>query len=517
MLNKILQPIKYYIKNYLDFIFFCLFILSIPFEKRHIFNLQQSFLDGHFIEWKAYSIYLSDILFILTIIFWLLRLFIIHFEKTKYNYTIKYQYLKSNYILVILLAFTVCTALSLLQSQIISISLYRFVKLLEGLLLFIYIYKTIQSFPKIFAIIYTFIFTALIQSVIALYQFFTQKSVGLFMLGEPIISPEVQNVAKIVVNGDKMVRAYGTTPHANVLGGFLFIAILLFISLILIFSLLKPNDKIVPRGTIKNISEIKRVITLFHVEQLPYLSKISHNTTLTVLFFAFIIICFAFVITFSYSAYLALLISPLIFIGLLSLLYKNKIYKLKKVLLKLFKYSNYNIIIIIGIIMIAFITFIPEITAKFINIESEDSYTISGRVEYIQSAIRALIDNPEFGTGFGTFPLTFTNYLENSSNVFYWQLNPVHNVILLIGAELGITCLLLFILLIGWVVARSTISLVKAGLVNFILLSTFIMILLGVFVIMQLDHYFWTIQQGFLSFWLILGIIATLNTNIKRV
>ena len=167
--------------------------------------------------------------------------------------------------------------------------------------------------------------------------------------------------------------------------------------------------------------------------------------------------------------------------------------------------------------MIAFITFIPEITAKFRNIESEDSFTIVGRVEYIQSAIKALIEYPEFGTGLGTFPFTLTNYVYNADNIFFWQLNPVHNVILLIGAELGITCLLLFILLMGWVISMSTISLAKAGLFKFILLSTFIMIFIGIFIIMQFDHYFWTIQQGFLSFWLVLGVLATLNTNIKRV
>lgn len=59
------------------------------------------------------------------------------------------------------------------------------------------------------------------QSILAVYQFATQSSLGIHFLGEPFISPEGKHLAKMSIGGRELIRAYGTLPHPNVLGGFL--------------------------------------------------------------------------------------------------------------------------------------------------------------------------------------------------------------------------------------------------------------------------------------------------------
>ncbi len=65
-----------------DLIFFYLFVISIPFEKRHVFETSFSRSEGQFIEWGSMAFYLSDIFLIAVLIFWLSRLLFARVDKT---------------------------------------------------------------------------------------------------------------------------------------------------------------------------------------------------------------------------------------------------------------------------------------------------------------------------------------------------------------------------------------------------------------------------------------------------
>lgn len=71
----------------------------------------------------------------------------------------------------------------------------------------------------------TLLISATIQSLIAIIQFLTQQSVGLYPLGEPNLLSD--GIAKIDIGAQKFIRSYGTMPHPNILAGFLLIAMLL--------------------------------------------------------------------------------------------------------------------------------------------------------------------------------------------------------------------------------------------------------------------------------------------------
>lgn len=64
------------------------------------------------------------------------------------------------------------------------------------------------------------------EAALGIFQVLTQSSLGLHILGEPFLSKETPHLAKIAWGSFTWIRAYGTFPHPNILGGFLMVSIL---------------------------------------------------------------------------------------------------------------------------------------------------------------------------------------------------------------------------------------------------------------------------------------------------
>jgi hypothetical protein len=86
------------------------------------------------------------------------------------------------------------------------------------------------------------------HSLIGIAQFIAQYSLGLFWLKESLIGPDIAGVAKIIINYQPFIRAYGLFPHPNILGGFLFFSIIVTMLYKKLFHSEKSNN--VPRGTL---------------------------------------------------------------------------------------------------------------------------------------------------------------------------------------------------------------------------------------------------------------------------
>jgi hypothetical protein len=96
------------------------------------------------------------------------------------------------------------------------------------------------------------IIAGFIQSIIGIFQFIVQHSLGLFWLKESIISSQTAGVAKIIFNENTFIRAYGLFPHPNIFGGFLVFSIILTLLYLKIFIPQAKQDpmpvsQIVPR------------------------------------------------------------------------------------------------------------------------------------------------------------------------------------------------------------------------------------------------------------------------------
>lgn len=73
-----------------------------------------------------------------------------------------------------------------------------------------------------------FVVVGVFESLLGIFQFITHKSIGLSYFGESVLSPLNPLLARTFVSGGRLLRAYGTFPHPNILAAFL---VLSFVSL----------------------------------------------------------------------------------------------------------------------------------------------------------------------------------------------------------------------------------------------------------------------------------------------
>ncbi|MFZ2225956.1 MAG: O-antigen ligase family protein [Candidatus Moraniibacteriota bacterium] len=362
-------------------------------------------------------------------------------------------------IFIIPLILVICSFVSVNWSENQLISLYRSFRLLELYLLFIYISLRFvpycvgcfakcstllrqdsggqarnnyaagdsENAPRLpaevlaqvggaFGII---MFTGAIQSVVGVVQVIIQHSVGLFWLRESIVAPNIAGVAKIIINHQAYIRAYGLFPHPNILGGFLFFSIIITLLCQKMFHVehFKEQDsmncstwnisggdfwKIVPRGTIWN-----------------YLIWLALIIQITGIIFSF-----------SKSAILALIVAVIYIIVPRGTF---QVVNLKK----LFHVEQFRMLLIAGLVILGGLF--------FFRVEVYDLFAKSfqERKLYMFISEQIIADSPIVGVGTGQF---IVNAEKLFPNLEVWQYQPVHNVFLLIWSEWGIVGLVLFIL-----------------------------------------------------------------------
>ena len=100
---------------------------------------------------------------------------------------------------------------------------FLIIKIFELLLFYLLVVNKILSTQEILRI---FIYSMTLQALLALSQLIFQSDLGLQVLGEPQISAENPHLARFSFLSMDILRAYGTFPHPNILGGFLCMSIL---------------------------------------------------------------------------------------------------------------------------------------------------------------------------------------------------------------------------------------------------------------------------------------------------
>lgn len=419
----------------LESVILVLFLLSIPFDAK-------IFIGGFgfpISEWTAVFLYGTDILFLLLLFLW----------KAQTKWSI--NPVKSDYSLWLFFAVGLISA-AFAVNRLLGI--YHAFKLLEGIFIYYYIKNralSILGSKKIFLALFL---SGVFQSVIGIFQLFIQKSIGLRLLGESILNPAMQGVAKISLGSEKIIRAYGTTPHPNILGGFLLLAVFCFYLLFL------NKDK---------------------------------KYRLWQLLFAYGVVLFGLFGTFSRAALISWLFASLMNVFLV---FKFNFWR---------NFSIYAVpavkicAVTLAVAVIFSALFSPFIASRFEI--SSDSQEVELRLWYAQESVRALGRNLFIGAGVGNF----TAYLlTNRPGLESWQYQPAHSLYLLVLAETGVVGFILFILFL-WNVLKEYIKKTRFYSLQSYAVFTLLcgVLLLGVF-----DHYLWTLQEGRLIFWSSLGILG---------
>jgi O-antigen ligase len=341
--------------------------------------------------------------------------------------------------------FFLISAISIFQAGIAGLAWYRLAKLGEFILLFLYVRSNLKKTFSLETTAAIIVGSGFFQAVIAIIQYAKQGSIGLKILGESHVAPEIYNVAVFIgTNGVKYLRAYGTTPHPNVLSAFLVFALFAFY--------------------------------YFYFKNQKYRSGCLVIYSLMV---------FALLFTFSRTM-----------IG---------IWGLASVFLFLFMKQYRKIFLPVAITTLSIgilfsIFFWPQVKARILISGSEEAVT--QRIFYNEIAGGVTKSSPILGVGIGQSVSDLMHRFRYYPQYFY---QPVHNIYLIISSETGFLGLSAFLLFLFSLFTnkfnegrpRRT----RAALISLIFCFSFLLI--GLF-----DHFFWTLQQGSLIFWLALAILT---------
>jgi len=421
----------YFLK--LELFLFYLLIFSIPFQTRIVLR---SWGIG-FSEWNSAFLYGTDLLIIALLFLWFLRS-IIH--RSFFNFA-RYDWF--------LIGFLLVSGISIRNVSNYTFGFYQFLKLLEFSLLYFYVKSNIEIVFKLKTTFIVFLISGFFQALLAIIQFLKQSDLGLRVFGETVLNPAMFNVATFIVNGEKIMRAYGTLPHPNVLG------LILLVSIFIFYWFYAERVK---------FFNSKRGFILYSIFLFGFFFTFSR-----IVIFAWAMVCLA-------GLAMAKKLSPKI--------------NFKKIVFAT---------ILVSVIFSAL--FMPYILARIKISTSDEAVVLRNFYNKV-----SLNEKPFWGVGIGNF----VNWLKEinpglKENIY----QPVHNIYLLIFSETGIPGLVLFILFLIFLIKNLLKGRYSRRFYRYGVLAVFLSILfLGIF-----DHFLLTLQQGRLIFWMLLGFSSLMRSH----
>jgi hypothetical protein len=475
------------------------FLLTLPLSVRKI--LWYMPLGGVFNEYADISIYASDVFLVASFAVWIFTLKhnkrILSTIKECSTWNKKSIDWKMVIILLSPLGLILWSIFSLFYAINQFIGVFFIIKLIEWYVLYLFIIFHIVSretilYTKTVLIIKTvcrvFIFVGVIESVLGIVQFLQQKSIGLTFISESVVHSSMPGIAKIIAYNTPYIRAYGTFPHPNILGGFLMTSILLSYF----------------------------YYKVFHVE---HRSVFKQQVVIGIQSVGLLL-------TFSKSAMLGLVVACVYFKIVSrgtnngSQLIIDKIQHIEK---KLFHVERFKINFIIGMVVV----FVMSMLFFQFNMDALLFQSLRERLVYQSIAIDVIRNHPILGISCGQLVI----FMSQSSiyPLLSWQLQPVHNIFLLIWAELGGVGFMIFS---GWFsillmnifsqhkfISSQHLTQRKQSITHHVNISSsvyFNAIMIGLLPILLFDHYLWDIQQGQGLFWIISGVVSGYILQHKR-
>lgn len=418
------------------------FVFCLPWQTRLVLFER----DAVFNEWQSGFLYSTDILFLAVLLLWLARIFVFKDKLVFKDFRLE----------IILGSFWLLGGISVFFAFDKILSFYFFAKLTELLLVFFYFKHSLKNFSaeKFFA---SFLLAGVLQGVLALGQFFKQASLGLRWLGESPLASNLSGVAKIDFLGQKIIRAYGTFPHPNLLAIFLVVVLLVFIGYIF------------KKGF--QVWQIASLGTLY-LGLLASFARLAIALTLAVLIIIFIY--------------------------------------------EFWRRTNRKKVLGLLSLFVIFSTLACGLVGNLVRQRFDFSQTLNSqavdlRVYYNRIGWEVLKQN-YFGVGIGNFTSIFENNMTRLGvKLDNWMFQPIHNIYLLIAVELGFIGAVIF----SWFLWEMLRRILKGFWGNPRIL--FLLIFCAFLVQGFFDHYFWTLQQGQLIFWAVLGIIAGYSDGRKEI
>ncbi len=423
-------------------ILFLIIVVLLPIQTRYFLMIQN--INNNFFEYGSISLYVIDILIIFFIAYGII-------------YSIKNKTIidkKSKIFILLLSLFNISIFISIFFAPDKTVAVYNFIKILifSSFSFIIFINKI-----KMEWFISSFILSSSIQGFISIYQFIMQSISANKYIG---VSEQLPfNLGTYVIEGGfgRILKSYGLFPHPNMLGLFLLIG-LIFI----LFKILEHKKE-------KNLLETSRI-----------------DFKMIYLIYAFGINFIGLIFTFSRTAIFIFIISFILF-----LMYEIFIHIKNKDIIN--KKINYNLSIFIVLIFIILSTSLPasDLLASRTDVNNRlVTKSTNERLGQLKDFKNYIEQKYLTGVGIGNY--TIYKYNQNK-NLNTWDLQPIHDIYLLIFLETGIFGLLAFI---GLIIFKLIVNKEVKIMIPFIAILLF-----GI-----LDHFIITLTFGLIIFFLFLGI-----------
>ncbi len=332
----------------------------------------------------------------------------------------------------------------------LSLALYKTAKLTEFALLALYV--SACKLDKLKGWLAAAIAGGqLMVSLIAIGEFMTQASLGLQWIGEYRFSVATPGIAQVTLSGQQLLRPYATFPHPNVLAGFLSLSLPL--TLLAIFR---------SKGGIRRYALV--VVALLSM--------------------------LALLLTFSRSGWLTFILEVMVGVFLMWQRVKEGVLGITR------QYPRLAAVLFL-VLLASGVLALNLMGERFLAIFSTDSHSLRLRAKLMVASWEMFKTAPLTGVGPGHFLLYLPDFFQVQEVIRFFT--PVHNIFLLQLTETGI--LGLVALLILTLAALSSAFCLKPPEEKALVVGQ----VLGLLVIGNLDHYLFSLQQGQLLFWLILG------------
>ncbi len=427
---------------------FFTFLFLLPLQT--VFLLREPFVLGEKWQYGTIGVYVTDVLLVVmlgvALCTWL--------RSIKYKVS-SIKYGRSEAVLVL---FLLWAGLSVVWAgdQVLAFSFFMKSLLAAG------VFFLARSFEEVSAkkVILVLMAAGIIQSGIGIGQFLFQQSVDSSILGTNAHEAWQAGSSVLKIDGGpaspslggRFLRAYGTFPHPNMLGGFLAVTLVFGIAYqVLCTARLKKNER-------------------------------------TLLLIGSVIVLLGLILTFSRVAWLGSGFG----IGTLFVwsFFSGDTRKLRPLFSGMFS-KTFLVLIVAGLV---FVTVLHEqVFPRFDGATIKHEGSVSERVQSFQDAGMVIGEgNILLGTGVGNFTAEVMR-LEPERPV--WSIQPAHNVFVLVFSELGLVGLLFFVLFL-WSVLRN---MKKQS-------AIFIVALFSLLPILLLDHWLWTSHFGLLLLFLLIGL-----------
>lgn len=336
---------------------------------------------------------------------------------------------------------------SLMFAAHTAIGVYSLARLAIALLAFVAVASLVSGrYLTVRAALSAFAASAAFQSFVGLLQFARGRSVGLWFLGESAVFDGTKGVARVLLEGERYLRAYGTVPHANILAAFLVAGL---VGACVWFVLAVAERR---RGPAIGAS------------------------------MGVLLIAAGLVVTFSRSGWIVSLVA---LVGTALVGFTTPHTRRGTLWLAAL------IVVTAGALWVSLGWAIAP-RAGF----AASELSVSHRFLYNEIGFETITDHP-LGVGIGNQVIESVTEERYQSRGLgnWWEWQPVHNLYLLVASELGLPGFVIFALLLFWLFAARKETddpfPVRAATALFVAFLVF-----GLF-----DHFFWDLQAGRLLFW----------------